>query len=550
MNLPALCSDVFPTFLIFSPNVSSIVYYAHIPAIVISLFFIFFILKNGKGKLSNYLLASVLFFSALWILFSLIFWASNRSDVIMFVWAMDILIEPLVYIGSFYFIYQFLEKKDLSFALKLLIGLIYLPVIILTPTHFNLSGFDLASCLSIEGFLGYYDYIIEGLFVAWLLILFLKKYHSAVDALFKKQILYVTIGVFLFLFAFSWGNLVSSITDNWQISLVGFLALPVFVGFLVYSIVRFQTFNIKLIASQALVVGLAVLTASEFLFIKSTTSYALTAVTLLLVVIFGDFLIKSVKREVMQREQLQILSDQLFDANEKLKGLDKLKTEFLSLASHQLRSPLTAIKGYTSMILEGDFGEINPKAKDATERVFQSTINLTKIVEDLLNVSKIEQGGMKYEMAPFSVAEIARDMSKDLSITAKKKNLTLTFGSDKDEDCIANGDKEKIRQVVLNFIDNSIKYTKEEGTIEVSVRRAYDKVRFAVKDNGMGMTPEIKATLFQKFSRGDGARMNTSGSGLGLYLAKEIIEAHKGTVGVDSEGPGKGSTFYFELDAI
>ena len=126
-------------------------------------------------------------------------------------------------------------------------------------------------------------------------------------------------------------------------------------------------------------------------------------------------------------KEIARLNGELEGANDKLQSLDKLKTEFLSLASHQLRSPLTAIKGYASMVLEGDFGEINPKAKEAIDRVFQSSQNLTKVVEDLLNVSKIEQGGMKYEMAPFSVAEISRDMSKDLSIVAEKKNVKLSL---------------------------------------------------------------------------------------------------------------------------
>lgn len=248
-------------------------------------------------------------------------------------------------------------------------------------------------------------------------------------------------------------------------------------------------------------------------------------------------------------KELARLNKELEDANEKLKGLDKLKTEFLSLATHQVRGPLTAIKGYASMVIDGDFGEVSEKAKEAVNRIFESSNNLALIIEDFLNVSKIESGGMKYEMGPFSVAEIARDMSKDLSITAAKRGLKVNFESDSDLDCMVNGDKEKIRQVVLNFIDNSIKYTKE-GTISVSVRKVGDKVQFKVSDTGMGMTPEIMATLFQKFARGDGARMNTTGSGLGLYVAKEIIEAHKGHVSVTSEGPGKGSTFGFELDVI
>ncbi len=244
------------------------------------------------------------------------------------------------------------------------------------------------------------------------------------------------------------------------------------------------------------------------------------------------------------------LNTELKIANEKLQDLDKLKTEFLSLASHQLRSPLTAIKGYASMVIEGDFGQISKEAHDAVERIFQSSQNLAKIVEDLLNVSKIEQGGMKYEMAPFDLTIIARDMTKDLSITAEKKGLKMTFETDSTKEFMVNGDKEKIRQVILNLIDNSIKYTKEGGEIKVSLKKIDSKVIFAVADSGMGMTPEIKATLFQKFARGEGARMNTGGSGLGLYLAKEIVEAHKGHVFVDSEGMGKGSIFSMELDLM
>ena len=240
----------------------------------------------------------------------------------------------------------------------------------------------------------------------------------------------------------------------------------------------------------------------------------------------------------------------LQDANEKLKSLDKLKTEFLSLASHQLRSPLTAITGYTSMLLDGSFGKMDDKQKEAIDRVFQSSRHLTSVVEDLLNVTKIEQGGMQYVMSHFDFKKTAEDLAKDLSVTAEKKGLKLSFETDKKEPYTANGDMEKIRQVILNFIDNSIKYT-ATGSIQVILSKKDNdkKIRLSIKDTGMGMTPEIKEKLFQKFSRADGSKMNASGSGLGLYLAKKIIEeGHHGIVGVDSDGPDKGSTFWMELD--
>lgn len=238
-------------------------------------------------------------------------------------------------------------------------------------------------------------------------------------------------------------------------------------------------------------------------------------------------------------------------ANEKLKSLDKLKTEFLSLASHQLRSPLTAIKGYTSMLLEGSFGEVGEKQREAIDRVFQSVQHLSKIVEDLLSVTKIEQGGMQYQMSSFDFEKVAREITEDLSVTAKKKGVEMTFAADSKSGYTVNGDMEKIRQVVLNLVDNSIKYT-PAGSVHVGLSKDEQKkkILLSISDTGIGMTEETIESLFQKFSRGNGVKVNMSGSGLGLYLAKQIVEAHKGRMWIESPGLNKGSTFYVELTAI
>ena len=547
-----LCQWDTAQLLIFSDNVfGTLIYYSHFFALILSLIVGIFVFTSNRESLTSQILLFMTVIFSLWVFFDLVLWATDNSSFTMFFWSLEILIEPMIYGASVYFLYVFINKNDIKTLTKILLILPILPIIILLPTKLTLLGFDLTNCdrNAVEGFLStYYTYFIEILYVSWIFVLSIVKYIKAVPEQ-KRQIFFITLGIILFLLSFSFGNIIGSFTDDWVVGQLGLFGMPIFAGFLAYMIVRFKTFNIKLLGAQALVFALGFLVLAVA-FIRNIENVKLViAFTLLFVLLLGRALIKSVRKEVMQREQLQILSEQLFDANEKLKGLDKLKTEFLSLASHQLRSPLTAMKGYSSMLMEGDFGEINPKAKEAVERIFQSTMNLTKIVEDFLNVSKIEAGGMKYEMGTFSLSEIARDMSKDLSITAGQKGLKLNFESDSDTDCTVNGDREKVRQVVLNFIDNSIKYTKE-GTVNVSVKKVSGKVIFSVKDTGMGMTPEIKATLFQKFARGDGARMNTGGSGLGLYLAKEIIEAHKGTVDVESDGPGKGTNFHFEIDTI
>lgn len=247
-------------------------------------------------------------------------------------------------------------------------------------------------------------------------------------------------------------------------------------------------------------------------------------------------------------KELEKLNVELAEANEKLKGLDKLKTEFLSLASHQLRSPLTAIKGYASMLYEGSFGQMEPKQVEGAKRIYTSAQGLVNIVEDLLNVSKIEQGGMKYEFMATDVSKLVRDLYNEMKIPAESKSLEFNLDIPAGDVFMISADPVKLKQVFLNLVDNSIKYT-QKGSVNISLSREGDNVVFLVKDTGMGIAPETLTKLFEKFNRGDSGSTNTGGSGLGLYLAREIARAHKGDVTITSEGLGKGSTFKVTLPA-
>jgi len=288
-----------------------------------------------------------------------------------------------------------------------------------------------------------------------------------------------------------------------------------------------------------------------------TTNKLLTILTIVLSIILSFILFKNLKKESDQRVRIEKLSVELGEsnnnlevANEKLKSLDRLKTEFVSLASHQLRSPLTAINGYLSLILQGDYGELNPQAKEAVGKVAESSNNLMLVVEDLLNVSKIEAGGMKYVMDKFDFAEVVAKTTEELSITAEKKGLKLICNIPHGQKYFINGDKEKLRQILVNVLDNSMKYT-EKGQIEVNMTHSEDgKIVTTIKDTGMGIKKGEEKLLFNKFSRGEGAKMNSSGSGLGLYLVKEIVKAHNGRVWAESEGLGKGATFFIELKEV
>jgi signal transduction histidine kinase len=547
-------------------SIRSVAFYSHLIPVFFALALALLVfIKAKKSILSRIFLAFTIVFS-LWLLGDLITWTSDNYYLIYATWSLLVFLEVAFYLLGLYFAIVFVKKKDISFVVKLLLLLAMIVPFFITITQKSVTGFNYPVCEAfnntfLDNYKLYLELLILGIILLYTLIPFFKDTVSHI----KRSNIIVLGSMFLFLSVFGVTEYLASTTGNYELNLYSLFVIPVFLIAITYSIFSLDIFNLKIVSTYFLVFGFLILTASQLLFVNGSTDKLLTVLTLTLATSLSFFLFKNLHRESEQRIRIEKLSEELqsskmrieetnlslAEANEKLKSLDKLKTEFLSLASHQLRSPLTAIKGYTSMLMAGDFGDINPKQKETVGRVFESTNHLTKVVEDLLNVSKIEQGGMQYTMAPFDFEKAAKDLATDLSVTAKNKGLKLTFETDNKSPYTVKGDMEKIRQVILNLLDNSIKYTKEGSlTVKLSKDEKTNKILWSVADTGVGIPPEIKKTLFQKFSRGEGAKMNTSGSGLGLYLAKTIIEGHKGRVWVESEGAGKGSVFFVELDAV
>jgi signal transduction histidine kinase len=204
------------------------------------------------------------------------------------------------------------------------------------------------------------------------------------------------------------------------------------------------------------------------------------------------------------------------------------------------------MKGYLSMMLEGDYGELSEKLKEKVESIFQSNERLIKLVNDILNISKIEAGEIEMNWERGDLREIIKEVISELSVKAKEKNLYLNFEEPKEFPKVLL-DREKIEQVILNLIDNAIKYT-QEGGITVKLLTKENKLQIVISDTGEGLTKEEKEKIFERFSRGTaGTKFWTEGAGLGLYIARRFVEMHKGRIWVESEGREKGSTFYVEL---
>lgn len=326
--------------------------------------------------------------------------------------------------------------------------------------------------------------------------------------------------------------------------------LPTFVG-MTYAILRHKLFSIKAVSAEMLT--FIILSISLLQIFTSETSKELIIQISLFVTffIFGLFLIRSVIKEVEAREEIEGLAHSLEKANIRLKELDRQKSEFVSIASHQLRSPLTAIKGYASLILEGSFGNVSKGVREAVQKIFDSSGLMVVSVQDFLDVSRIEQGRMKYNMETFDIKKLLRIVVEELTPTAAKKKLALTFDGNDDDTYTVNADYGKMKQIFSNLIDNAIKYT-PKGSITARIEKIKNasKILISISDTGVGLSRETRMRLFDKFVRAKNAHeVNVSGTGLGLYVVKEMITVQNGSVWVESKGEGKGSSFYIMLNS-
>lgn len=286
----------------------------------------------------------------------------------------------------------------------------------------------------------------------------------------------------------------------------------------------------------------------------SLASLLIPAVVLLLLCIGSIvlFLVVMLRNEARHKKQVEALVAELEAANRQLRILDRMKSEFVSIASHQLRSPLTSIRGYASMLLEGSYGKIPVKARDAIERISESSRFMALSVEDYLNVSRIQAGNMKYTYAEIDMCDAAEHIAEASRPPALKKGLLLLFKTNITGSSMVRADIGKTRQIIDNLVNNALKYTLE-GSITILVHDDPKRARVYVDviDTGIGMEPEVIAGLFEKFQRARNANeVDVTGTGLGLYIAQKMAREMGGEVSGISRGRGKGSTFRFEMPTV
>lgn len=534
--------------------------------IVISLgiwlgFFVYF--SNKKAKI-NQLFLLMMLFALLWII--LCYFSGILKDNLNF----SLLLARLAYgtvalfcIPFFYFFSFFTQRKSIKIfnflipAISILIFFlsVFTDFIAVEMTPVRIMEIDIGVIPIIgDGKFLYFGFIF--LISTLVIIKILKKYFTASQNE-KLKLQYFLLGILIFVITNLIFNVILTFnTGDARYYQIGNYSIIFLLGFTAYAIIKKDLFGIKVVLTTLLVGLIGILLFLDLLlFTDIFWIKALKSFILILFLGFGYALVKSVQLEIKRRQELENLTLQLETTNvklssayKKLETLDKAKSEFISIASHQLRTPLTAIKGYISMIIEKAYGRPTQKMVKPLESIYTSNERLIKLVNDLLSVSRIEAGKIEFNFEKANIEEIIESVINELKNTVEKKGIYLKFEKEKKDLPKVTVDKDKIRQVIMNIIDNAIKYTSSGGITVRTAESQNSKVEIIISDTGEGMTQEEISRLFQSFSRGEaGTRFWTAGAGLGLYIARQFVEMHKGRIWAESKGKEKGSTFYIEL---
>ncbi len=241
-----------------------------------------------------------------------------------------------------------------------------------------------------------------------------------------------------------------------------------------------------------------------------------------------------------------LLYVELKEANEQLQALDKARAEFISIASHQLRTPPATIKWYVGAILGGDFGPLSDELKAALKRTMVTNDAQIATIDDLLNASRIERGKLEFFFEESPLEPVVTTLVEQMQPLAEMKKMTIEYTKPTGDLPNIMMDKEKVRQVLNNMIDNAIKYSMS-GTIKVQMKNTGTDYVVSVTDNGKGIAPGEAEQVFEKYTRGHDSVTHATGLGLGMYVAKVIMDQHHGKIWAESPGVGKGSTFSFSL---
>ena len=366
-----------------------------------------------------------------------------------------------------------------------------------------------------------------GLLIAGLIVLFRRIGQTKGDE--RRQVMLMFTGMsltagLLLLFSF----IIPIGFKNFNFIPYGALFIFPVIVFTAYAIYIVELFHVKNIFAGLFTFFLCIVTLIELILAETIEQLLLRIVVFLLTIVIGIQLVKNTFEIELANEQ---------------------KSELMSFATHEIRTPITVMRGYATMLLDGDRGEISKEIKDLLQKIMIAGNDVTTLLSEYLDKSKIELGQLEYIPSKFEVTSVINEVITIFNVHAEQKGLTLGLSTEEGHTHIIFADQAKLKEVIINIIDNSIKYT-PHGSIDVSVINKNGNVVIKVADTGVGIESDVVPSLFKEFSRADLQKVNILGSGLGLFLAKKFTEAQGGKIWAESEGKDKGSQFYVTFPEV
>lgn len=421
-------------------------------------------------------------------------------------------------------------------------------------------------------------YLLYGLFLGAYLtggsVILFKQYLDADSIIEKNQIKFILFSALISILISTVFDLIFPYINIFNYLWIGPSSTLLLVASVSFAILKYHLFSIRLIIVETALILLNFLLFANAVFSKGLNILLLNWMLFASIFILSIFLIRGIYKDIRDRERIQGLVEDMAVANKRLFALEQQKTEFVSIASHQLRTPMTVIKGYASMVLEGAFGALTEEAKDAMGKLYKSSEKIVALIEDLLTVSRIEQGRGMPIFETINFVDFIRELLVPITVDMRGSGLKLSFNvTEASVSSKVPLDKKKFEQAFKHLVDNAVKYTRVPGSISISIASdsSQHRVFLSISDTGIGMTEEQIKNLMEKSTLEKSANDGTlsvaikdsqrpkeepeedslsKNTGIGFYIAQEIINAHYGNVRIESAGLNRGTTVIIELPEL
>lgn len=516
----------------------TLAFYAHLVPTALALFLSTYALIKKKG---SHLAIAFFAFTAgfsLWLIGDVFTWTSSNYDVVYFTWSwLDAVNVIFFALGAYFF--GVLARGRISLSEKLALIALCIPPVLITGAGNSLLDFYQPMCEATENdFLTHYKFAAEAIATVMILVSFFIALKNSKKGQWVRNTI-ILVALLLFFGVFASTEYIATVTNVYEINLYGLFILPLFLIALTFAITNLGVFEFRLLGTQILAYALIIMVGSQLLFIQDSTESTLSLITLAITIVFGFLLLQNAQKEEQARLRIERLNRQLDQAN-------RQQIILIHFITHQIKGFVTKSRNIFSMIQEGDLGQIPESMKPFIEEGLRSDTKGVATIQEILNAANIKSGKVEYRKEPFDLKLLIDEIARDLKGNAEAKGLKLNVETGT-EPLMYPGDRVQLINAFKNLIDNSIKYTLK-GSVHVSLTMENKKVRFVVEDTGVGITSEDMEKLFTEGGHGSNStKINVESTGFGLYIVKNIVEAHSGKVWAESEGEGKGSRFVVEL---